>query len=166
MSRNQNRISFCLACTGGSGTKGGKDLSRVLNLRGKQKKPILIPVFVEAYTASEIPPTTINKSPLAYAERLVNPQNISENDFSKTLFIDGIQKPPFLKEGISFPADVPDNNVLDVNVPAGRYEFESSGWWYKIPIEEQQEGRDIRIRFGGKNMPENFETEVEYVVSI
>ena len=37
-SRNQNRISFCLACTGGSGTKGGKDLSRVFEFKGKTKE--------------------------------------------------------------------------------------------------------------------------------
>jgi hypothetical protein len=96
----------------------------------------------------------------------VNPQNFTENGFSKTLTIDGVQKQPILKEGISFTATVPDNHVLDVNVPSGEYEFESSGWWYKIPIEEQEKGKDIKIRFGGKNTEANFETEVEYIVSI
>ncbi len=152
--------------TGGLGSRGGKDFDRVLDLRDKKKKAIMIPVFVAAYTAEEIPPTVSKRDPLEYARRLVNPQNLSTDNFSKTMIIDGIDKKPFFKDNISFSAEVPDNHVLDVNVPKGTYTFFSSGWWYKIPIEEQHTGSDIIIQFGGKNIDANFETEVKYTIKV
>ena len=101
-----------LACTGGLGSRGGQDFDRLLDLRDKKQKPIMIPVFVGAYTAEELPLTAFTKDPLDYARRLVNPQNLSADKFSKTLIIDGMDKEPFFKDNISFSAEVPANHVL------------------------------------------------------
>jgi hypothetical protein len=161
VNESQNRITFCLACTGGLGSRGSQDLNRVLDARGKSKA-ILIPVFVAAYTADEVPQTVSVKDPLAYAQRLVNPQNMSADNFSKSLVIDNVPKETFLIEDVQFTAEIPNNHVLDQNLPAGTYQFNSSGWWYKIPVEDQD--GYITVRFGWKNKQENFETDVQYII--
>ena len=164
VNESQNRITYCLACTGGLGSRGSQDLNRELDVQGKPPRAILIPVFVAAYTADEVPQTVSVKDPLAYAQRLVNPQNMSANNFSRSLVINKLPTEPFLIENVQFTAEIPNNHVLDQNLPAGSYQFNSSGWWYKIPVEDQEAGGDITIRFGGKNKQENFETDVQYII--
>jgi hypothetical protein len=98
---------------------------------------------------------------------------VSWKDESRVkLSINNSKMTPFLIDDLKFNVELPENSVCDEVLPcvSGGYNFESCGWWYKIPLEElnehKKQGKRIEVEFGGASESGKFATEVKYSIDL